>query len=107
MSLLAMILLAAACAPAAAVSSEEAFWCQTSSGALTDDFFAETFEEVHGTSMADAMAEYGFKEGDGAQVGSRMTVTEQRGFPDDASRDAWFSSDEFAEACRVAYDAKN
>ena len=102
--LIAASLLLASCA-GASVSAEESFWCQTGAEALADDFFAETFADVHGIPMAEAMAEYGFKEGDGAQVGSRMTVTEQRGFPDDESRDAWLASDEFVEACRVAYDA--
>ena len=104
--LLALSMVLVACS-GTTVTEAESFWCQTSAGALVDDFFAETFEEVHGTSLSAAMAEYGFKEGAGEQVGSRMTITEQRGFPDDESRDAWLASAEFAEACRVAYDAKN
>jgi hypothetical protein len=104
--LLAVLLVAAACSPAAAITEDQAFWCRTSPDALAFDYFAETFEELHGVSMIEAKAEFGFKEPAGEQVGSRMTVTERGGFPDLESQDAWYSSERFVETCARVYDEK-
>jgi hypothetical protein len=104
--LLALALLSTACASAVAITEEQEFWCRTSQDALAFDFFAETFEDLHGVSLLEAKAEFGYKEPAGEQVGSRMTITERGGFPDAESQDAWYSSERFVEACLVAYDEK-
>ena len=103
---LALALLATACASAVAITEEQEFWCRTSQDALAFDFFAETFEDLHGVPLLEAKAEFGYKEPAGEQVGSRMTITERGGFPDAESQDAWYSSERFVEACMVAYDEK-
>ena len=104
--LLAVVILAAACSPAAAITEDQEFWCRTSPEALAFDYFSETFEELHGVSMIEAMAEFGYKEPGGEQVGSRMTVTERGGFPDFEAQEAWFSSEQFVETCALVYDER-
>ena len=104
--LIAVLLVVAACSPAAAITEDQRFWCRTSPEALAFDYFSETFEELHGVSMIEAKAEFGYKEPDGAQVGSRMTVTERGGFPDFESQEAWYSSEQFVETCALVYDEK-
>lgn len=104
--LLAISLLMAACSPAAAITDDQKFWCRTSQEALAFDYFAETFEELHGVSMIEAKTEFGYKEPSGEQVGSRMTITERGGFPDLESQEAWYSSDQFVETCAVVYDER-
>ena len=104
--LLAVSLVAAACSTAAAITEDQEFFCRTSPEALAFDYFSETFEELHGVPMIEAKAEFGYKEPDGAQVGSRMTVTERGGFPDFESQEAWYSSEQFVETCALVYDEK-
>jgi hypothetical protein len=104
--LLAALLVASACSPAAAITEEQEFWCRTSQEALAFDYFSETFEELHGVPMIDAKAEFGYKEPAGEQVGSRMTVTERGGFPDVESQEAWYSSEQFVATCALVYDEK-
>lgn len=104
--LLAVLLLTAACSPAAGITEDQEFWCRTSQEALAFDYFAETFEELHGVSMIEAKAEFGYTEPAGEQVGSRMTVTERGGFPDFESQEAWYSSERFVEACALIWEEK-
>ena len=105
--LLALLVVAAACSPAAAITEDQEFWCRTSPEALAFDYFSETFEELHGVSMMEAKAEFGYKERAGEQIGSRMTITEQGGFPDFESQEAWYSSEQFVETCALVYDEKS
>lgn len=104
--LLTVLLVSTACAQAAAITEDQEFWCRTSPEALALDYFSETFEELHGVSMIEAKAEFGYKEPAGEQVGSRMTVTERGGFPDIESQEAWYSSEQFVETCALVYDEK-
>ena len=105
--LLAAMLVAGACSQAPAITEDQEFWCRTSQEALAFDYFAATFEELHGVSMIDAKAEFGYEEPAGEQVGSRMTVTERGGFPDVESQNAWYSSEEFVETCALVWDEKS
>ncbi len=105
--LLTVLLLTAACSPAAAITEDQEFWCRTSQEALAFDYFADTFEELHGVSMIEAKADFGYKELEGEQVGSRMTVTERGGFPDLESQEAWYSSEQFVETCALVWEDKD
>lgn len=104
--LLAVVLVTAACSTAASITEDQEFWCRTSPEALAFDYFSETFEDLHGVSMIEAKAEFGYQEPAGEQVGSRMTVTERGGFPDLESQEAWYSSEQFVETCAVVYDER-
>ena len=100
------MLLVAGCSSGAAITEDQEFWCRTSPEALAFDHFSKAFEELHGVPMIEAKAEYGFKEPDGEQVGSRMTITEQGGFPDQESQEAWYASELFVETCALVYEEK-
>ena len=104
--LLTVLLVSTGCSQAVAITDDQEFWCRTSQEALAFDHFSETFEELHGVSMIEAKAEFGYEEPAGEQVGSRMTVTRQGGFPGLESQEAWYSSDQFVETCAVVYDER-
>jgi hypothetical protein len=95
-----------ACGGSVALSEEEERWCRTSSEALTTGAVEQAFADLNGAEMLEVMKEsFGYTELEGAQIGSRMTVTNRGGFPDDQSRDAWYASDRYVAACRAAYTA--
>ncbi|MBT8198305.1 MAG: hypothetical protein KJO84_07375 [Acidimicrobiia bacterium] len=101
------VLATAACGGGVAVTEAEERWCRSDPVSIKEDAVSVAFERIHGVELLDAKAEFGWTESAGAQVGSRMTITNPGGFPSDEARDAWYDSDKYVAACRAAFDDYN